>query len=73
MPNVKGKKFPYTAEGKKAAKKAMDYGHGGSVEIDGVLKENYVEPQEASMKGGTGRGYARGMGAALRGGKFTIT
>ena len=47
------------------------FADGGSVEIDGVMDESYVEPHKASKKGGTKAGNSRGGGAALRGTKFS--
>ena len=47
------------------------YMDGGSVEINGVMDESYVEPHKASKKGGTKAGNSRGGGAALRGTKFS--
>ena len=47
------------------------FANGGSVEIDGVMDESYVEPRKASKKGGTEAGHSRGGGAALSGTKFT--
>ena len=47
------------------------FADGGSVEIDGVMDESYVEPHKASKKGGTEANNARGGGAALRGTRFS--
>ena len=45
------------------------FANGGSVEVDGVMQEHYIQPMEASMKD-ENSGFSRGGGAALRGTKF---
>ena len=52
MPNVKGKKFPYTAEGKKAAKKAMGMKHGGSVKAGKKKKYGHGGSVDGSRAAG---------------------
>ena len=76
MPKVGNKHYSYDAKGiamaKNAAKSSgqpMKMKHGGSVEVDGVMQEHYVEPVEASLAEDH-TGFSRGGGAALRGTKF---
>ena len=45
------------------------FANGGSVEVDGVMQEHYVEPVEASTAEDH-TGFSRGGGAALRGTRF---
>jgi len=45
------------------------FANGGSVEVNGVMQEHYVEPVEASTAEDH-TGFSRGGGAALRGTKF---
>jgi len=52
---------------KKVRNKMGYFADGGSVEIDGVMDESYVEPHKASGKGGTKAGKSRGGGAAISG------
>jgi hypothetical protein len=47
MPNVDGKKFPYTAAGKKAAKKATD---------KKMAAKKMADKKMSGMKRGMGRG-----------------
>ena len=54
MPNVRGKKFPYTAAGMKAANKAMrmGYSNGGRVKAKKACDEKMVSPRKReAMKG----------------------
>jgi hypothetical protein len=85
MPKVGNKHYSYDAKGIAMAKNAakasgqpmkMKHGGkvkkmmgGGSVEVDGVMQEHYVEPVEASLAEDH-TGFSRGGGAALRGTKF---
>ena len=62
MPNVKGKKFPYTAAGMKAAKKAMGMKHGGSVKAGKKKKYGHGGSVDGSRAAGaaqvSGKGFA---------------
>ena len=61
MPNVAGKKFPYTKEGMNAASKAkqsLGMKHGGKVKVK-------------KMKHGGEAKNSRGGGAAISGTKYT--